>query len=185
MGVYPDLRETSSREQNAEGRSPLSAGPMVAAWSGSQEPSGMIREILSSDVELARRMLNSNHSDAEILACLTSRGVEPVKAANLLDDLNHGREPSAQLAYVLGVRVSPSSSGPQSVGADALPTSETPRKHAHRSGSHARPGVPWWFILLALIFMVALGYALFEMGPDASSESVSKVKHELSPPPGK
>jgi Tfp pilus assembly protein PilO len=45
--------------------------------------------------------------------------------------------------------------------------------------------VLWWFILLAANFIVALGYAFFEMGADASNESVNKVKHKLPPPPGK
>jgi hypothetical protein len=145
----------------------------------------MIREILTSDVEFARGMLSSSHSDAEILAYLTSRGIEPVKAANLLDDLRHGREPSTQLAYALGVRITPSTGGPRTAGADALPTSETRRRHAHRRKTHHRPGVPWWFLLLALIFIAALGYAFFEMGADASRESLNKVKHDLPTPPGK
>jgi hypothetical protein len=145
----------------------------------------MIREILSSDVEFAQGMLNCSHSDAEILAHLTSRGVEPAKAAQLLDDLRHGRQPSFQFAYGLGVSAAPSTSGPRAAGAHAPPTSETPRRHSHRGRSHQRPGVPWWFIILALIFMLACGYAFFEMGADNSSESVSKVKHELPAPPGK
>ena len=145
----------------------------------------MIHEILTSDVEIARGMLSSNHSDTETLAYLTSRGIEPVKAANLLDDLRHGREPSAQFAYALGVRMSPSAGGPRSDGADALPTSETPMRHAHRKRTHHRLGVPWWFILLALVFIAALGYAFFEMGAGASSESISNVKHELPRLPGK
>ena len=185
MAVCPDLQETNSGEQNAVNRSPAGASPKASARSGGWEPSDMISEILTSDVEFARGMLSSNHSDTETLAYLTSRGIEPVKAANLLDDLRHGREPSAQFAYALGVRMSPSAGGPRSAGADALPTSETPRRHAHRKRTHQRPGVPWWFILLALIFIAALGYAIFEMGADASSESVNKAKHELPTLPGK
>jgi hypothetical protein len=145
----------------------------------------MIHEILSSDVEFAKAMLDSSHSDAEILAYLTSRGIEPAKAAGLLDDLRHGRKPSTQLAYVLGAGITPATGGPRPAGANAPPTSETPRRHSHKGRTHQRLGVPWWFILLALIAIVALGYAVFEMGTDASSESVNKVKHELAPPPGK
>jgi hypothetical protein len=37
----------------------------------------MIRETLSSDIELAQRMLKFRHSDGEIVALLTSRGIEP------------------------------------------------------------------------------------------------------------
>jgi hypothetical protein len=185
IAVHPDLRETNSCEQNAEARSPASASPKAAAWSGGEEPSGMIHEILSSDVEFAKGMLSSSHSDVEILAYLTSRGIEPAKAANLLDDLRHGRKPSAELAFVLGLGRYPATDRPRSAGAEVPLTLEARRRHPHRRRSHRHYGVPWWFILLALIFIVALGYAFFEMGSDASSESINAVKHELSPPSGK
>ena len=144
----------------------------------------MIRELLSSDVEFAQGMLNSSHSDAEILASLTLRGIEPAKAAELLDELRHGRKPSVLLAFLPGVEGSPQAGGPRPGGADAPPTPEPPHKHAHR-GSHQRNGVSWWFIFLMVLFILALGYAYVEMGSDASKESVGKAKHELPPPPGK
>lgn len=144
----------------------------------------MIREILSSDVEFAQGLLSSSRSDAEILDYLTLRGIEPAKAADLLDDLRHGRKPSAQLAFLPGARGSFSTSQPRPARADAPPTPETPHKHTHR-GSHQRKGVPWWFILLVVLFILALGYAFVEMGSDAAKESVGKAKHELPPPPGK
>jgi hypothetical protein len=144
----------------------------------------MIREILSSDVEFARGMITSSHSDAEILAYLTSRGIEPAKAAELLDDLRHGRKPSAQVAFMPGAGRSPATERPRPAEADASQQPESPRRHSHK-GRHQRKGVPWWFILLVVIFILALGYALLELGGQASSESADKVKHELPPPPGK
>jgi hypothetical protein len=145
----------------------------------------MIREILSSDVEFAQGMLNSSHSDAEILAYLTLRGVDPAKAAELLDDLRHGRKPNAQFAYVLGVGRSPATGRTRPAAPDAPPASATPRRHSHTGKSHQQHGVPWWFILLAVIFILALGYTFFEMGADDSSDAVSKTKHELPPAPDK
>jgi hypothetical protein len=144
----------------------------------------MIREILSSDVEFAKGMLNASHSDAEILAYLTSRGLEPAKAAALLDDLRHGRKPNAQLAFVPGADSSPSTNRPRPAEANAPPTTESPQKHSHRR-RYKRNGVPWWLIILVFIFILALGYAFLEMGSDASSDSANTVKHELPPPPGK
>jgi hypothetical protein len=144
----------------------------------------MIREILTSDVEFAQGMLNASHSDAEILAWLRSRGVEPAKAADLLDDLRHGRKPNVHPAYVLGAGISPTANRPRPAGTDAPPAAESSRRHYHR-GMSKRKGLPWWFILLLAIFILALGYALFEMGSDVSSESADTVKHELPPPPGK
>jgi hypothetical protein len=61
----------------------------------------MIHEIVSSDVEFARGMMDSGHPDTELLAYLATRGLDPAKAAQLVDDLRHGREPSAQLPYEL------------------------------------------------------------------------------------
>jgi hypothetical protein len=145
----------------------------------------MIHEILSSDVEFAQGMLKSSHSDLEIIAYLTSRGIEAAKAAALLDDLRHGRKPSVQLAFLPGVRSSAATIQPGPAAPDAPPASETPRRHSHRTRMHQRQGVPWWFIFLVAIFVLAIGYAFFEMGADESSESASKIKHELPPPPGK
>jgi hypothetical protein len=144
----------------------------------------MIREILSSDVEFAKGMLNASHSDAEILAYLTSRGLEPAKAAALLDDLRHGRKPDAQLAFVPCANSSPATNGPRLAAVGASQTPASPRSHSHRR-RYKRNGVPWWLIILVVIFILALGYALFEMGSDISSESADTIKHELPPPPGK
>jgi hypothetical protein len=145
----------------------------------------MIHEILSSDVEFAKGMLNSSHSDAEILAYLTLRGLEPAKAAELLDDLRHGRTPNAQSAFLPGVRGSPATNQPRPAAPYAPLVPEAPRKHSHKGRTHQQHGVPWWFILLAVIFILALGYTFFEMGPDDSSDAVSKTKHELPPAPDK
>ena len=57
----------------------------------------MIHEIVSSDVDFARGMMGSGHPDAEILAYLASRGLDPAKAAQLVVDLRHGRKPDTQL----------------------------------------------------------------------------------------
>jgi len=62
----------------------------------------MTHDILPSDVECAKAMLDSSHSDAEILAFLATRGIEPAKAGGLVDDLRHGRHPSVQLPFGLG-----------------------------------------------------------------------------------
>jgi hypothetical protein len=145
----------------------------------------MIHEILSSDVEFAKGMLDASHSDAEILGYLASRGIDPAKAAELLDDLRHGRKPNTPMTLV------PHAPGPTAaerggpVGADAFPGSESRRRHSHGRRRYKQPRMPWWVILLAAIFILALAYAFFEAGSEASKESVSKVKHELPPPPGK
>ena len=168
-----------------ENQHPPTASPKTAGKQGGREPSGMIHEILSSDVEFAKGMLGSSHSDAEILAYLASRGIDPAKAVELLDQLRHGRKPDTPPAFVPGGAGHPATESGRAAGADAFPASGSRRKHSHGRRRYKQPSMPWWFILLAAIFILALAYAFFEMGSDVSKESVDKVKHELPPPPGK
>jgi len=141
----------------------------------------MIREILSSDVEFAQGMLEASHSDAEILASLAARGLEPAKAAGLLDDLRHGRKPRAQLAFVPGPVIPRAAKGLEPAGASAIRSPEPSRKRLHRK-KHRRKGIPWGFILVALIFIGALGYTLIQLQAYLSRESADKIRHELPAP---
>jgi hypothetical protein len=144
----------------------------------------MIHEIVSSDVDFARGLMDSGHSDTEILANLASRGVEPAKAAQLVEDLRHGRKPSAQL---------PSEFRPP--GSSAVGDRRTARgeatqaRHSHRrrsgSGKHQRSAIPWWFVILAGIALLALGYVLLETGTHLATEGVNQDKHEVPSVPGK
>ena len=54
----------------------------------------MSHETSASDIEFAQGMLKAGCSDAEVLASLSSRGIEPAKAAELLDEVRHDRTPS-------------------------------------------------------------------------------------------
>jgi hypothetical protein len=144
----------------------------------------MIHEILQSDVELARGMVNSCHPDAEILAFLASRGVEPAKATQLLDDLRHGRQPNVQLPFV------PRPDDQGALDRVGVTRREAPREHhsasrGSRSGKHKRPGISWWLVILILVFLWALGYALFGTGTGGSNELIDRTRHELPPAPGK
>jgi hypothetical protein len=184
MAVCPDLWKTAVSKEDGVKFSPSGACSKTLAWLGVHESSDMIHEILSSDVEFARGMIDSSHSDAEILASLTARGLEPAKAAGLLDDLRHGRKPSAQLAFVPGPVDSLTTKGPQPAGATAPWSPEPPRKRLHRRRHH-RNSVPWWFILVVLIFTGALGYAFLQLHAYLLKESADKVKHELPSAPGR
>lgn len=129
-------------------------------------------------------MFKASHSDAEILVHLTFRGIEPSKAARLVDDLRHGREPSAQLPFVPSVDGGPATERPRQAEAGAIQQAERLRRHSH-SGTHKRKVVPGWFILLAVVFILALGYGMLELVNQLTRESADIVKHELAPPPGK
>jgi hypothetical protein len=145
----------------------------------------MMHEILASDVEFAKGMLDSSHSDAEVLGYLASRGIDPAKAVELLDNLRHGRKPDTPMAFVPGSAGQPATESGRAAGKAALPTSESRRRHSRGLRRYRQPRMPWWFILVVAVFILALAYAYFEMGTEASKESRSKVKHELPPPPGK
>ena len=107
----------------------------------------MIHEVLQSDVEVARRLISSGHPDPEIVVALTSRGIEPAKATQLLDDLHHGRRPAVQVLVV------PRPSGDGAVGSPGTARGDAPQeKHSHgsrsRGGKHHPSGIPWWFVIL-------------------------------------
>ena len=138
----------------------------------------MIHEIVSSDVDFARGMMDSGHPDAEILAYLASRGLEPAKAAQLVDDLRHGRTPSAQLPFELRPAGHSATEGRGTAKAEPYQAQPSYRKRSG-SGKHKRSGIPWWFIILFLIAVLALGYVFLEAG---SSVSMDVEKHELPPP---
>lgn len=144
----------------------------------------MIHEVLQSDVEVARRLISSGHPDPEIVVALTARGIEPAKATQLLDDLHHGRKPAVQVLVV------PRPSGDGAVGSPGTARGDAPQeKHSHgsrsRGGKHHPSGIPWWFVILILIFLGAIVYAFLETGNHTSKDAIDQSRHELPPPPGK
>ena len=142
----------------------------------------MTHDILPSDVDFARAMLDSNHPEAEILAFLVSRGIEAAKAGSLIDDLRHGRHPSAQLPFGPGEgRPGATAKAPAAAG-DAPPHSRLPQSRPHRR--HRRSRVPWWFVGVMIIFVLALGYALFEAWNAANRMGVQQDKHDVPDAPG-
>jgi hypothetical protein len=56
----------------------------------------MTHDILQSDINLAIRLRADQHPDEEVIAALVQRGVDRVKASQLIDDLRNGRPFSAQ-----------------------------------------------------------------------------------------
>ena len=56
----------------------------------------MTHDILQSDIALATRLMGDQRPDEEILRALVYRGVDPAKAAKLLDDLHSGRKPEVR-----------------------------------------------------------------------------------------
>lgn len=144
----------------------------------------MIHEILSSDVEFAQGMLDSSHPDAEILTSLASRGIEPAKAAQLLDDLRHGRDPGIQVQFALGSTARRATREPGRTTEDAPQAAGSPQPHS-RHRKHKRFGASWWFVLLVVIFLWALWYAWFKTGADPSQDAIDFDKHKIPDAPTK
>ena len=144
----------------------------------------MIHEILSSDVDFARAELNAERPDAEILAAFTSRGVERAKASQLLDDLQHGQVPVIQLPVV---PVPPAVGAVGSRDTAGVGAAHAKRSHGKRSGRsrHRHAAFQWWFIILVVVALVALGYLLLEASKSASKSAIETDKHELPAGAGK
>jgi hypothetical protein len=140
----------------------------------------MIREIVSSDVDLARGMMDSGHSDPEILAYLASRGLEPARAAQLVDDLRHGRTPSAQLPFALRPPGDRAGGGRGTATGEAHHAPHSHRKRS-RTSKYKLSAIPWWFVILASTALLALGYLLLQVGTHLSTDGIDKSKHELPP----
>jgi hypothetical protein len=141
----------------------------------------MIHEILTSDIGFAQGMMDSGHPDAEILEYLASRSLDPAKAAQLVDDLRHGRKPKAQLPSEL-LPVGRSVVG--GLGTTKGEVQSAQHSHHQRSGSrrHKGSGIPWWFVILFLIAVLAFGYVFLEAGSGVATDGANIQKHELPPP---
>jgi len=181
MVISPDLWKASLSANLRPNHGSASVRLRTGAGRAGNEASDMIHEILQSDVELARGMLDSSHTDAEILSYLASRGIEAAKAAQLVDDLRHGRAPIVQSPFGPDLSSSGARAKPRAAMPEAAAPAQPPRHHSHRR-RHGGGGIPWWFVLLAVIFLLALGYALFETDTHVSTNA---DKHDIPPPPGK
>jgi len=144
----------------------------------------MIHEILPADVEFAKGMIHASHSDAEILASLAARGIEPTKAAQLLEDLRHGRTPDVHLPYPPDALFREAAHRSPAAARHRAPPVPLPETQPHRR-KHHRVRIPWWFVLLVVLFLVALGFAFFHTGRGVSRDAIQQNKHDLPPPPGK
>ena len=139
----------------------------------------MSHETSASDIEFAQGMLNAGCSDAEVLASLTSRGIEPAKAAELLDEVRHDRTPSRDGTEAPGRSGSHHRHRRRRVSSHAHGRLESPSKHSYRGRKYKGPSGLWWFVPVALIFIIALVYAFVEVGADRSSQPAGRDQHRL------
>jgi len=123
----------------------------------------MIRDILQSDVAFARRLLNENPAEAEIVQALIRRGLDPDKAAQLVSDLRDGRpvsyDANASLEFTPRRRSrSRSNAAGTANGPSGSSTESAPRRKPSAPPA-ARPGrrrFPWKLFIALLALALAL-----------------------------
>lgn len=140
----------------------------------------MTSEILLADLVYARRLLEDGLSDPQVLTSLIARGVNPLQAAELLTDLHHNREPKVAAHYQVGT--SPPGPAPKPGPAARAEDGPVPTSRSRRR----RPsGVPWWALIIIVVFLWALWYAWLKTGVESSREFMNHDKHAIPSHPSK
>jgi hypothetical protein len=147
----------------------------------------MTHDILQSDINLAIRLKSDQRPDEEIIQALVQRGVDPVKAAQLLDDLRNGRNTNAgaPLPAEFGLaRRSRSRSAARRTGQSPPARSSEPDSRRERptpptSPRRKKPAVIWVVLASILILAIAvIGIVLFQRsraGSDAATKQTPKA----------
>lgn len=130
----------------------------------------MTPDVLQSDIELATRLRDEQRPSDEIIRALVHRGVDPVKAAQLLDDLLNGRSVAARstLGSELGLRRRSRAMSTATGGETRVPSRSPAGKHRRQPRARPAPekqeGSKHFqriFLTLAALAVVAVGLALF------------------------
>ena len=71
-------------------------GPEAGLYGGARRGgltwfSSMTKDILESDIDLVTQMIKADHGPAEIVEALLRRGVDPIKASQLVEALRSGK----------------------------------------------------------------------------------------------
>ena len=144
----------------------------------------MTHDILQSDIALATRLMGEQRSNEEILQALKYRGVDPAKAAKLLDDLHSGRKPEirpplpSEVTLPRRPRSSSTARGTsresRTHSQEPPPPAELPQRSAPSTRRNAVLGkvATASFLVLAV---AAVGHALLKRGP-AGSVALGKTQ---------
>ncbi len=135
----------------------------------------MVHDVLDSDVQFAQGLIATNQSDDEILSALCRRGVAADKAFRLVQDLRN--KPSGKFAAAL---TGPSRGITQASSPVAPVEMQKSVEHKRERRLRHRPkSVPWWFLIIAAIFIWAIAYCLLHEENSASDYE----KHDLPAKP--
>jgi hypothetical protein len=138
----------------------------------------MTHDIVQSDIALATRLIGNQRSDQEILQALANRGVDPLQAAKLLDDLHSGRKPEVRTSLPLEMTMTRRSRPRSSARPTDKGSSNRSQEPARRPEPPPQRPVPSTrrnvvlgkiatasFLVLAV---AAVGHALLKRGPSGS-----------------
>ncbi len=106
----------------------------------------MTDDILQSDIELARGLIQARQDDKQIIEALTHRGIDSGKAAQLINDLRQGRKVTPRPMFVAETEPAPAPSRSSlPVNREPRPSSRS-RQPTHSTHVRRGPGVLVWFL---------------------------------------
>ncbi len=138
----------------------------------------MTHDLLQSDIELATSLRDEQRPDEEIIRALVHRGVEPGKAAHLVEDLHTGKKLTVQASlppeFTLGHRSRSRSAGRghEQRSHKRSPESASRREPSAQPAARARkkPAVIWLVAAAVVgLILVGIGIALFLRRPAESN----------------
>ena len=140
----------------------------------------MTSDILMADLVYARELIKGGLSEPQIMTSLIARGVNPLQAAELMTDLRHGRDPKVKSHHAIGR--TPLVPAPKPEAPDRTEDGPVP---APRPRRHRPSRIPWWAMILLVVFIWALWYAWLKTGAESSRELINHDKHALPEHPSK
>jgi hypothetical protein len=120
--------------------------------------------ILTTDIELAKKLLTAARPDSAIIAALVQRGVDSASAAQLVTDLRNGRQVKAQVPDGMGIsskrrsrsRREHHSSEHSSASASAETSSRHDHSHGHHFHSSKHSSTFWLIAAVPVCFVVVI-----------------------------
>lgn len=150
----------------------------------------MTNDILQSDIDLARRLLDAGRPASEVVAALGHRGIESPRATQLVADLQAGKrvEPDQPIKISLPSKTSnPTiSSGPEPLRQPSPGDSPGDRPQYVQSRKQSRGGFPWFTIIalasvaVCITAFVTLSRKSHKTGIDPAKSESGKIEQHQS-----
>ena len=148
----------------------------------------MTNDILRTDIELATRLLEEKRPDDQIITALTFRGIDPGRAAQVVDDLRNGREVKTQTVLSTGSglgRRSRTRDASREASQDQSSRSSKVESHpkAPRHGAarhHEKPRISWVVPALVVVLVAVVAGIVMVQRHRAAASSAPLVL-ELQP----